>query len=129
MSNWQEYDIRKKIEVILADVQYSKPEHHFRRPFLSAYQLAIEFVSRYPEDARRLDLQIGGEGIGERVSLAHYLAGQLSERIHSGEITNIEGSFLSNLHLIDITLDNNGESIKSSLTKTPFDLSMFRLKA
>ena len=129
MSNWEQYGIEKKIEGILADVKYSKPEHHFRRPFLGAYRLAIEFAIRYPEDVKRLDDQIGGEGIGERGSVAQYLAGQLSERIHSGEITNIEESFLSNLHLSDITFDNNGESIKSSLTKTPFDLSMFRLKA
>ncbi len=129
MSNWQEYDIQKKIQIILADVQYNKPEHHFRRPFLSAYQLAIEFVNRYPEEAKRLALQIGAEGIGERLSLAQFLAEGLSQHIHSGEITNIEVGFLSNLHLSEITFDNNGEPIKTSLANAAFDLSMFRLKA
>ncbi len=128
MSHWQEYNFEQKIVGILVDIQYYKPEHHFGRPFISAYQLAIEFAIRYPSDVARLGYQVGGEGIGERVSLAQYLAGQLSDRIKNHEITSIEGSFLSNLHLSEIIFDNNGQSIKSSLTKTQFDLSMFRLR-
>ena len=128
MSNWLEYEFEHKIQIILSDIEYYKPEHHFGRPFITAYQLAIEFSHRFPDDVSRLGYQIGGEGIGERVSLAQYLAGQLSDRIKTGEITNIEGSFLSNNHLREILFDNNGQQIKSSLTKTQFDLSLFRLR-
>ena len=127
MSNWQDYNFEQKIEIILSDIKNFKPEHHFGRPFLTAYQLAIEFAHRFPEDVSRLAYQIGGEGIGERVSLAQYLAGQLSDRIKTGEIKNIEGGFLSNNHLSEISFDNNSQLIKSSLTKTQFDLSLFRL--
>jgi hypothetical protein len=128
MSNWQDYNFEQKIEMILSDIEYYKPEHHFGRPFITAYQLAIEFAHRFPADVTRLGYQIGGEGIGERVSLAQYLAHQLSDRIKTGDLANIEGGFLSNNHLSEVLFDNNGQQIKSSLTKTPFDLSMFRLR-
>lgn len=127
MNNWQDNHFERKIESILSDINYYKPDHHFGRPFITAYQLAIEFAQRFPDDFDHLGYQIGGEGIGERVSLAQYLAGQLSERIKTGKITSIEGCFLSNHHLSDIIFDNNGQQIKSSLTKTQIDLSMFRL--
>ncbi len=128
MSHWQEQNVEQHIEEILSEIQYYKPDHHFGRPFLTAYQLAIEYARRFPEDVAGLGYQIGGEGIGERVSLAQYLAGQLSERIRMGHITRIEGGFLSNADLSEIVFDNDGTPIKSSLTKTQFDLSMFRLR-
>ena len=127
MSEWQEHDLEEEIHAILADVQYHRPEHLFGRPFLTAYQLAVEFARRYPQDFAQLGFQIGGKGIGERVSLTQYLAGQLSTRIQSREITDIEGGFLSNQHLNSIIFDHDGQQIESSLTQTPFDLSMFRL--
>jgi hypothetical protein len=128
MSYWQEHDVERKIVDILSAIQYYKPDHHFGRPFMTAYQLAIEFARQNPNDVDRLGYQIGGEGIGERVSLTQYLAGQLSEKIRNGEITNIEGGFLTNTHLSEIVFDNQGQPLKSSLTKTQFDLSMYRLR-
>jgi len=127
MSEWQKYNFDEKVHSILSDVQYYKPEHHFGRPFLTAYQLAIEFARRYPQEFVQLGYQIGGKGIGERVSLAQYLAGQLSTRIQSREITDMEGSFLSHQHLSNIIFNHEGREIESSLTQTPYDLSMFRL--
>ncbi len=128
MSNWRRHNFEEKVNQILADVRYHDPAHHFGRPFLTAYQLAIEFASRFPEDVERLGYQIGGEGIGERVSLAQYLARQLSAEINAERITNIEGGFLSNRYLSEITFDNKGTPLRSSLTNTQFDLSMFRLR-
>ena len=127
MSEWQEYALEEKIYTLLADVQYYRPEHHFGRPFLTAYQLTIEFARRYPQDFDQLGYQIGGKGIGQRVSLTQYLAGQLSARMQSGEITDIEGAYLSNRHLNSIIFDHDGQKIESSLTQISFPLSMFRL--
>jgi hypothetical protein len=127
MSNWENYNIYTKVRAILSEVEYHNPEHHFGSPFLTAYQLAIEFARRHQPEFARLGYQVGGIGIGEQNSLTKYLAHELSTRIKSNEITDIEGGFLSNLHLDNIILDNAGQKIVSSLTKTKTDLSMFRL--
>lgn len=127
MSKWEDLNIEVHIREILHEVEYYR-EHHFGKPFLTAYQIAIEFNRRFPDDARELGFPVGGEGIGERNSLAQYLAGQLSQRISSGALRDIEGAFISNDNLLQISLNNGGETIISSLTNTEYDLSMFRLR-
>ncbi|MBL8099979.1 MAG: hypothetical protein JNK81_12400 [Anaerolineales bacterium] len=126
MSQWQELDIENKITQILRDVPNSVPDHPLGRPYLTAYQIAIEFAQLYPHEAEQLGFPIGGAGTGQRNSLAQYLAGQLSRNI--GQLPHIEGGFLSNQHLKDISFDVGGETIHSSLTNTNFTLSMFRLR-
>jgi len=128
MSKWQELDIESKITQILRDVPDSASEHHLGRPYLTAYQIAIEFARLYPDDAAQLGFPIGGAGTGQRNSLAQYLAGQLSRNIGAGKLQHIEGGFLSNQHLKDISFDSGTEIIHSSLTNTNFTLSMFRLR-
>jgi hypothetical protein len=103
-------------------------DHHFGRPFLSPYQIAIEYASRYPHDYKKTGLAIGGKGIGESNSLAKYIAGKLSRIIKSGELSDIEGGFISNNHLNEISFKNGSIRIKSSLTDTKYDLSIFRLR-
>ena len=129
MSQWQDLDIETKITSILRDIPDTASEHHLGRPFLTAYQIAIEFARLYPEDFARLDYPIGGVGIGQRSSLAQYIARELSRRIKNKELTHIEGGFLSNQHLHDINFEVDGqeELIHSSLTHTNFTLSVFRL--
>ena len=127
MSKWEDLNIEVHIREILHEVEYYR-EHHFGKPFLTAYQIAIEFNRRFPDDARELGFPVGGEGIGERNSLAQYLAGQLSQRISLGALRDIEGAFISNDNLLQISLNNGGETIISSLTNTEYDLSMFRLR-
>ena len=128
MSMWEDRDIEKKVTEILSEVPDSAEGHHLGRAFLTAYQIAIEFARRYPDDFERIGLPIGGVGTGQHNSLAQYLAGQLSRRIRDGHIQNIEGGFLSNQHLNDIIFNTGEEMIHSSLTGTPFTLSMFRLR-
>jgi hypothetical protein len=128
MSHWEELNIEAHIREILGEIEYCR-EHHFERPFLTAYQLAIKFNQRFPNEARELGFLVGGEGVGERNSLAQYLAGQLSKRISSGELQDIEGAFISNNDLQKISFKNGNEIIVSSLTETQYDLSMFRLVA
>ena len=127
-SLWQELNIENKVTQILRDVPNAAPEHHLGRPFLTSYQIAIEFANRYPDDVVRIGFPIGGVGIGQKNSLAQYLAGQLSRNISAGQLTNIEGGFLSNQHLNDINFQSGDEIIQSSLTNTNFTLSMFRLR-
>jgi len=128
MSKWQELDIESKITQILRDVPDSASEHHLGRAYLTAYQIAIEFARLYPDDAAQLGFPIGGAGTGQRNSLAQYLAGQLSRNIGAEQLQHIEGGFLSNQHLKNISFDSGTETIHSSLTNTNFTLSMFRLR-
>ncbi|MGB5056129.1 MAG: hypothetical protein WBO24_17190 [Nitrospirales bacterium] len=127
-SKWQELNIEEKIVQILGDIPNTALQYHLGHPFLTAYQIAIEFARRHPEDAEQLDFPIGGVGIGQRNSLAQYLAGQLSKNIRAGRLISIEGGLLANQHLNDISFDVDGKAIHSSLTDTGFMLSMFRLR-
>ena len=127
MSKWEELDVENKLIVILREAEGHPAEHHFGTPFLTAYQIAIAFAQRHPSDIQSLGFPVGGEGIGQRNSLAQYLAKELSRRIHNGSIRNIEGRFLSNQFLEQISFHFGEELIVSSLTNTQFPLSMFRL--
>ncbi len=127
MSIWQEYQIEDKVTKILQDIPDSADKHHLGRPFLTAYQIAIEFANRFPEEHQKIGHPVGGAGVGQRNSLAQYLALELSKHIKNHSITHIEGGFLSNQHLLDIRFSHGDDIIQSSLTGTNFTLSMFRL--
>jgi len=126
MSYWEEYNIGDRVIHILTDVE--DEGHHFGRPFLTAYQLAIEFADRYPDIAARLGKQVGGAGIGERTSLAQYLALELSKLIRDNPDYPVEGAFISNRYVRELSYNYNNETITSSLTGTQYSLSMFRLR-
>lgn len=127
MSIWEEYDIESKVRAILTDQEYSIPNHHFGKPFMSGYQIAIEFAKRYPDVLEQLGYPIGGRGTGQQFSLSSYITGQLSTRINNGQITDIEGGFFSNLHLRDVVFKNRRTIIHSSLTGSEYDLSIYRV--
>ena len=116
-SKWQQYEIAAKLLSILSELPEDAKGHYFERPFLTAYQIAIEFAQRHPEVVMALGHPVGGEGIGVRYSLASYLAKQLSDRIRDG-LVPVEGVFLINKHLHAITFDHNDKFITSSLTNT-----------
>lgn len=46
----------------------------------------------------------------------------------AGDITDIEGGYLSNLHLYDIRFSDENNLMVSSLTGSGFMLSLFRIK-
>lgn len=126
VSRWDELEMETKILDIL-DVWSHAPEHHFGRPFLTPYQIAIMFREKYPEDFAFIGLPVGGKEIGQRNSLAQYIAAELSRCIIAESITSIEGCFLhrANLHALQYEMD--GVTITSS-TEQVCDLSMYRIK-
>jgi len=126
-SNWQTFGIEDKIRQILISVEALSPSHHFNGGFITAYQLAIEFAKRFPAEAQKLGYSVGGKGLGSYNSLAQYLALQLSKRIKSLKITDIEGAFLANLHLADLIFDYS-PPIHSSVLENTSGTSMFRMK-
>lgn len=48
MSIWAEHDLTAKIFDVLAHLQGERT-HHFGRPYVTAYQLAIELQHRHPD--------------------------------------------------------------------------------
>lgn len=126
MTMWDKFEFEKRIRKILRRSRYYQKDHHFKRPFLTAYQIAIVYASKYPEDFKKINKPIGGKDTGMRNSLAQYIAGELSRKIKAGKLPDIEGGFISNNNLTEISFQKG--KIVSSLTFTQYDLSIFRLK-
>lgn len=125
MSQWDNLQMSEKISQILK-VQSHKPRHHFGRPFLTPYQIAIRFKKQFPSDFSTIGKPVGGKGTDQQDSLAQYIALELSRRIRDGRITNIEGRFLFRENLLTLKYEGDGGIVESSSMQA-FDLSMFRL--
>ncbi len=125
---WDQHNLEARITEILTQVQPNPQDHHFGRPYMSAYQLAIAFAHHAPDAFTAIGHPIGGEGIGQHTSLAQYIARELSGRIKNDRNYPIEGAFLSNRYLHDLTYTDNGNLIRSSLISAGLDLSLFRLR-
>jgi hypothetical protein len=128
MSLWDDNNLTELIREILSDVHYAVENHYFGRPFATPYQIAVELSIRHPEVVARIGQPIGGKDTGQYTSLSQYLAGELSRRMQSGQIRNIEGGFLSNQHLNSVSFKTTDGIIASSLTETQYDVSLYRLK-
>lgn len=125
---WTTERVEERIVDVLGEVAEGVDGHHFGPPFVTAYQLAIALDRRYPQIRRALGVELGGEGIGERHSLTQYLGRELSGRIRGNADYPVEGRMLSNADVIAIDYRHDGEIVRSSLTGSSFDLSMYRLR-
>lgn len=124
-SLWDQLQMDVKISQIL-DVQSHDLGHHFGRPFMTPYQIAIIFQQRFQQDFQTIGKPVGGKGIGQQDSLAQYIALELSKRIQDQRITNIEGRFLHRANLHALQYEEGGSVIESSSMQA-YDLSMYRL--
>lgn len=130
VSKWEQLEIEEKVLHVLGAVPLnSSASHNLGRPYMTSYQIAIRLDDEYPEVARALKVEIGGRGVGSRTSLANYLAKRLSDLVRSDGDHDIEGAFLSNQGVTALYyIDRKGRSIESSMTGTPYDLAIFRLR-
>lgn len=129
MSDWTNYQCETKIrDILLNSVYNADPEHHLGRPFMSPYQIAIEYDKRYHDDVIAMGYIIGGKGVNTKTSFAQYIGRELSKRIKDGTISDIEGGFFSNQDLDEIRFNHNNNTIVSSATGGDKDLSIFRIK-
>ena len=126
MSRWSDFQFEPRIRPILGAVGSNAEAHPFGRPYLTGYQLAIEFEHRYPDDTASIGLPIGGVGVGGHNSLAQYIAGQLSRRIRAGELSDIEGAFLSDKHMTGLSFKRASGQVASSSVGA-WDTALFRL--
>ncbi len=132
MSVWEQQGIEATVVSALQGVHLNNlGGHHFGRPYVTAYQLAIKVHAANPQIAAALGVTVGGAGIGSRTSLAQYLARELSRRIKADpDGYPVEGAFVSNEHVTSVQYrDTEGNAITSSLTGTGYDLSLFRVRS
>ena len=125
MSKWKDFKMTEKVMEIL-DIKANEPEHHFGQPFMTPYQIAIEFQARFAEDFEKIGKPIGGKNTQQHDSLAQYIAKQLSSLVSGGNC-DIEGAFLYNKHLKELSYNGPTRPIESSIGATS-ELSLFRLK-
>lgn len=128
---WEQQNVEAAVVDALGSVHPGGPDgHHFGRPYLTAYQLAIKVHAARPEIAAALGVLVGGAGTGAQTSLAQYLARELSRRIKADPAGHpIEGAFVSNDHVTAIEYRSHaGNTITSSLTGSGYDLSLFRAR-
>jgi hypothetical protein len=76
------------------------------------------------------ELAIGGEGVGQRQTLAQFLALELSRRIkRDGDSYFVEGAQLSSVDATTMRFRHpDGNEITNSNISAGFDTSMFRLR-
>ena len=127
MSIWADQDLEARVVEVLRDVPMNDDTHHFGRPYMTAYQVAIELTKRYPGVRQALDRPVGGAGSGQRTSLAQYLGRELSQRIQRDPHFPVEGAFISNQDVADLTYNGPDGPLASSLHDAGYELSMFRL--
>ena len=113
---WEQHNIEDRVIQILRDVE--DEGHHFGRPFLTAYQLAIEFDRRHHDIVIQLGKHVGGAGTGEYTSLAQYLAQQLSLRVRDNTDYPVEGAFISNRDVKELSY--NYDNVKSLPAQSSF---------
>ena len=128
MSEWEELQIETKIKDILETIEGESEEHHLGTPYLTAYQIAMEYAEQYPEDLERMEYEVGGKDTGVHYSFSQYIANQLSTRIKKEDITYIEGSFISNKFVSNFIFDSEKFHLESSAIGDRAKISMFRLK-
>ncbi len=126
MTDWNTYHFEDSILQILRQAPTSG-QHPLGRSFLTSYQIAIEYSIRHPNEFAGFGWPIGGQGIGQNSSLSQYIARMLSGRIQRGGLPNVEGGYLSGLHLKELSFKNNGATVLSSMTGGPWDVAIFRL--
>lgn len=126
MALYKQLNLETKLLDILADVDPHDPGHHFGKPFMTPYQVAIFFKEKYQAEFDAIGKPFGGEGTGQHDSFVQYLA-QILTNISKQDDSKVEGAFLSRSKLSKLEYKGNDTSIKSSLGTT-WDLTMFRLK-
>lgn len=120
----------EQIEEILRTCPEYESGHHMRRPYMSAYQLAIAFSEQHPQHPAVMNLSLGGMGAAAHESLAQQIARFLSQSILRGSSGEIEGAFVSHMYIESLRFSAPGHagSIAASTIGTKHAQSIFRLR-
>jgi hypothetical protein len=131
MSLWSEHDLTDTVVEILAGVHCNNEVHHFGRPYISSYQIAIKMERQFPDTVAAIGKPIGGAGTGQHNSLAQYLSNELSKQSKAQGVEHpVEGALFSNENAAAVTFTGaDGAVITSSLVGTDFDMALYRLRS
>jgi hypothetical protein len=124
-SLWDQHNVTALVRHILATVP-AESRHGTGRPFLTAYQIAIEFDRQFPVVTAALGQALGGQGQGP-FALTTYLARWLPDRIYIRGITDIELGFLSPLHMTRLEFLSGEATMTATTHQAGFATTMFRL--
>lgn len=131
MSLWVQHNMEHHVRQALEAVHLVNPDgHHFGRPFVSSYQLALAIDEVAPELRVALGKEIGGVGTGAHDSLAQYIGRELSRQIDDqGAEHYAEGAFMSNERVESLVYRGpGGTPVRSSLAGGSYDMALFRLR-
>lgn len=107
-----EFDVNHLLQIMDRCREYV-PGHPLGRPYMSAYQIAICFAREHPEHPLVQNLDVGGEGTGERHSLAQRIARFLSGAAQDPD-SEVDGAFISHQNIAEFSFDNNGSRVRVS---------------
>ena len=110
--------------------------HIGKYPYLTVYQIAIEFCGQYRNDFDKLGKTLGGSGTrSEGDSLPRYFSNMLSKLIKdkNPEVKHIEAAKLSRCYINEFKFsghncENEKKEIKVSNPGWGFDISLYRYK-
>lgn len=127
MSEWEQHFEDEVIRILGLDEFDTREEHHFGRPYVSAYQLAVAFERDNHELCQQLGKIIGdGEGME---NLPAYFARQLSQRFKADpENYPVEPIWLSGTGLPALQYRHDGENKLGHPNKRYNGFSLFRLR-
>lgn len=129
MSYWQDYSFEEKIKNILKEAAHvGKASDISGKPFMSVYQIALEFNRLFAEDVKNMGYEVSSAVVPGNKSLPQYIAMQLSRRIKKGEIKGIEEVMLSHLYGDKLLLKQGEESYEVQLTEAKTNRLLYRYK-
>ncbi len=119
-TKWDKHQMTEKVRSILDALPKGYPYNGYPgQPYLSAYQIAIEFKRRYPQDFQELGYLVGGKGNGPSYSLSVFIAERLASLIPD-QIPDIEIAFLHSQDLSQVKF--TGGIVASTAYLTVFRL-------
>jgi hypothetical protein len=125
--DWKSLGMEGKIRNILKGFAFRDQDKYPGYAFATAYQIALEFECEYPEETKAIDKPTGGLNTGKHDSLAKYISDQLSTRIRSGEITDMEHTFVHTKHMSALEFRHEPDDIEAVRYGQTNDVSLYRL--
>jgi hypothetical protein len=127
MSMWEEFQVEQNVRQILA-AQAVDTRYGAGRPYLTAYQIAVEYKAGFRANFGNLQMQMGGARKGP-YGLPTYLARELAGRIKDGRIRDMQIAFLGYEHIKDLIFDDEGRDLKATTAQARWGTTLFRLKS
>ncbi|MDZ4672728.1 MAG: hypothetical protein SH821_17840 [Phototrophicales bacterium] len=108
-TNWKNVFEPVVLDILRSDVFNLKQAHHFGRPFVTAYQLAVAVEQIIPDICQQLQFVIGEKTANGKINLPQYLANQLSREIKENAHYEVEGTWLCGTSLVSLTYSHDPE--------------------